>query len=74
MVALATDPDVARWSGRAVAARDLADEYGFRDVDGRLPPGPMHHDTPDRCPNRVQAAVVAWAMNLATAILAWTPQ
>ena len=42
----ATDADVSRWSGRAVPVRDLADEYGFRDVYGRLPPGPMHHDTP----------------------------
>ena len=46
MVALATDPDVSRWSGRAVAVRDLAEEYGFRDVDGRLPPGPMRHAPP----------------------------
>ena len=47
VVALATDPAVSRWSGRAVPVRDLADEYGFRDVDGRLPPGPMQHATPD---------------------------
>jgi NAD(P)-dependent dehydrogenase (short-subunit alcohol dehydrogenase family) len=45
VVALATDPDVARWSGRAVAARDLADEYGFTDVDGHLPAGPLRHRT-----------------------------
>ncbi len=45
VVALATDPGVARWSGRAVAARDLADEYGFTDVDGRLPAGPLRHRT-----------------------------
>ncbi len=46
VVALATDPDVASWSGRAVTVRDLAERYGFRDVDGRLPPGPMHHGAP----------------------------
>ena len=46
VVALAADPDVARWSGRAVAARDLADEYDFTDVDGRLPAGPLRHRTP----------------------------
>jgi NAD(P)-dependent dehydrogenase (short-subunit alcohol dehydrogenase family) len=46
VVALATDPDVARWSGKAVAARDLADEYGFTDVDGKLPAGPLRHRTP----------------------------
>ena len=46
MVALAGDPAVARWTGRAVASRDLADEYGFTDVDGRLPAGPLHHRTP----------------------------
>ncbi len=45
VVALATDPAVGRWSGRAVAARDLADEYGFTDVDGRLPAGPLRHRT-----------------------------
>jgi NAD(P)-dependent dehydrogenase (short-subunit alcohol dehydrogenase family) len=43
VVALAGDPAVARWTGRAVASRDLADEYGFTDVDGRLPAGPLHH-------------------------------
>jgi dehydrogenase/reductase SDR family protein 1 len=45
VVALATDPDVGRWTGRAVAARDLADEYEFTDVDGRLPAGPLRHRT-----------------------------
>jgi NAD(P)-dependent dehydrogenase (short-subunit alcohol dehydrogenase family) len=45
VVALATDPDVARWSGRAVSARELADEYGFTDVDGKLPAGPLRHRT-----------------------------
>ena len=45
VVALATDSDVARWTGRAVSSRDLADEYGFTDVDGRLPSGPLRHRT-----------------------------
>ncbi len=43
VTAIATDPDMLRWSGRALAASDLAVEYGFRDVDGRVPPGPLHH-------------------------------
>lgn len=43
---LATDPDVARWSGQAVASRTLADHYGFTDVDGSLPAGPLHDRTP----------------------------
>ncbi|MGH9024571.1 MAG: SDR family NAD(P)-dependent oxidoreductase [Acidimicrobiia bacterium] len=38
VVALASDPDVQRWSGRAVTTRGLADAYGFVDVDGGLPP------------------------------------
>lgn len=46
VVALATDPAVARWSGQAVSARDLADEYGFTDVDGNLPAGSLRHRTP----------------------------
>jgi NAD(P)-dependent dehydrogenase (short-subunit alcohol dehydrogenase family) len=45
VVALATDEDVARWTGTAVSARDLADEYGFTDVDGTLPAGPLRHRT-----------------------------
>jgi dehydrogenase/reductase SDR family member 1 len=42
VAALAGDADVQRWSGRALAARELADAYGFTDVDGRLPAGPLH--------------------------------
>lgn len=42
--ALAADADVMRWSGRALTARGLADEYGFTDVDGRLPKGPLSGD------------------------------
>ena len=42
VVALASDPDLLRRSGSAFACRDLALELGFRDVDGRLPPGPLH--------------------------------
>jgi NAD(P)-dependent dehydrogenase (short-subunit alcohol dehydrogenase family) len=40
VVALARDPDVLRWTGRALTSRDLADVYGFTDVDGTLPDGP----------------------------------
>jgi NAD(P)-dependent dehydrogenase (short-subunit alcohol dehydrogenase family) len=42
VAALAKDPDVLRHSGRAITSRWLADEYGFSDVDGSLPDGPMH--------------------------------
>jgi dehydrogenase/reductase SDR family protein 1 len=38
IVALAADPDVRRWTGRSVTTRRLADEYGYVDVDGTLPP------------------------------------
>ncbi len=44
VAALAADTEVLRFTGRAVTARDLADEYGFTDVDGRLPQGPLSHD------------------------------
>ena len=49
VVALAADPDVHRKTGRAIPSRDLADEYGFTDVDGSLPDGPMH-DRPEGVP------------------------
>lgn len=38
IVALAADPDVLRWTGRSVTTRKLANEYGFVDIDGTLPP------------------------------------
>ena len=37
VAALASDPDVMRWSGQAVVAAQLAHECGFVDIDGRLP-------------------------------------
>jgi dehydrogenase/reductase SDR family member 1 len=43
VAALAADPDVVGLSGRALASRDLADRYGFTDVDGSLPDGPLDH-------------------------------
>ena len=46
VVALASDPDVLRYNGRAVSSHDLARAYGFRDVDGRLPAGPIHVPPP----------------------------
>ena len=42
VAALAADPEVLRRTGRAWSSRELADAYGFTDVDGRLPRGPMH--------------------------------
>jgi NAD(P)-dependent dehydrogenase (short-subunit alcohol dehydrogenase family) len=41
VAALAADPEVLRHSGEALASRDLADLYGFTDVDGSLPDGPL---------------------------------
>jgi NAD(P)-dependent dehydrogenase (short-subunit alcohol dehydrogenase family) len=34
--ALAGDPDVMRWSGQTLLVVDLAREYGFTDVDGKV--------------------------------------
>ena len=38
IVALASDPGVKRWTGQAITTHELAEEYGFTDVDGGLPP------------------------------------
>jgi hypothetical protein len=35
--ALAADPDVARWNGQSVASGQLAQVYGFTDLDGSQP-------------------------------------
>jgi NAD(P)-dependent dehydrogenase (short-subunit alcohol dehydrogenase family) len=40
VVALASDPKRERWSGRSIYVADLADHYGFTDVDGRVPRPP----------------------------------
>lgn len=45
VTALAIDADRSRHSGLAVSARAMADAYGFTDVDGRLPAGPLHDRT-----------------------------
>ncbi|MCW2601193.1 MAG: family NAD(P)-dependent oxidoreductase [Frankiales bacterium] len=37
VAALVTDPEVRKRSGRAVTIADLADAYGFTDVDGSVP-------------------------------------
>ena len=43
-VALATDPDVKRKTGLVHFASDLARDYGFADVDGRVPDFPRMFD------------------------------
>lgn len=42
VAALAADPSVIERTGQALVSRALADEYGFTDVDGSLPKGPLH--------------------------------
>jgi NAD(P)-dependent dehydrogenase (short-subunit alcohol dehydrogenase family) len=37
VAAIAADPDRARWNQRSASSAELAYEYGFTDVDGRLP-------------------------------------
>jgi NAD(P)-dependent dehydrogenase (short-subunit alcohol dehydrogenase family) len=37
VVALATDPDRARWNGQSLSSGQLAKVYGFTDVDGSQP-------------------------------------
>lgn len=37
VAALAADADALRWTGKRVVAADVAREYGFTDIDGRVP-------------------------------------
>jgi NAD(P)-dependent dehydrogenase (short-subunit alcohol dehydrogenase family) len=37
IAALAADPEASRWNGRSVSSGQLAQEYGFTDVDGSRP-------------------------------------
>ena len=43
VVALASDPEVVRRSGRAFWVAELARDYGFTDVDGRIPDAEALH-------------------------------
>ncbi|CAH1271180.1 DHRS1 [Branchiostoma lanceolatum] len=61
IVHLATDSDVMRKSGRVFTTNDLADEYGFKDIDGRSPP-----DFVRRVRDRLSAAGY-------TRLAAWVP-
>jgi NAD(P)-dependent dehydrogenase (short-subunit alcohol dehydrogenase family) len=42
VAALAQDAKCLERTGQALISRELADEYGFTDVDGSLPKGPLH--------------------------------
>jgi NAD(P)-dependent dehydrogenase (short-subunit alcohol dehydrogenase family) len=42
VAALASDPEVIARSGQRFSSRSLADAYGFTDIDGKLPKGPLH--------------------------------
>jgi hypothetical protein len=37
VAALAGDPDVARWNGRSLSSGQMAQVYGFTDIDGTRP-------------------------------------
>jgi hypothetical protein len=44
--ALAGDPDVMAKSGQILLASELAAEYGFTDIDGKVPPPPSRDPAP----------------------------
>ena len=46
IAALAADPDVIAKTGQIVLASELATEYGFTDVDGKIPPAPSRDPAP----------------------------
>ena len=37
VAALAADPDVSRWNGQSLSSGQLAQAYGFTDIDGTRP-------------------------------------
>jgi len=48
IVALASDPDRARWNQQSVDSGQLAREYGFTDVDGSQPDAWRHINDTER--------------------------
>lgn len=46
IAALAADPDVITKTGQILLASELATEYGFTDIDGKVPPPPSRDPAP----------------------------
>jgi dehydrogenase/reductase SDR family protein 1 len=46
IAALAADPNVIAKTGQILLASELASEYGFTDVDGKIPPAPSRDPAP----------------------------
>ena len=46
VAALAADPDVMEKTGQILLASELAREYGFTDIDGKIPPPPSRDPAP----------------------------
>ncbi|VIO71962.1 SDR family NAD(P)-dependent oxidoreductase [Bradyrhizobium ivorense] len=46
VAALAADPDMLAKTGQILLASELATEYGFTDIDGRVPPPPSRDPAP----------------------------
>lgn len=46
VAALAADPDLIAKTGQILLASELATEYGFTDVDGKIPPPPSRDPAP----------------------------
>lgn len=46
VAALAADPDVMAKTGQILLASELAREYGFTDIDGKIPPPPSRDPAP----------------------------
>jgi dehydrogenase/reductase SDR family member 1 len=46
VAALANDPLIMQKTGQILLASELAGEYGFTDVDGRVPPAPSRDSSP----------------------------
>jgi dehydrogenase/reductase SDR family protein 1 len=46
VAALAADPNVMAKSGQILLASELAAEYGFTDIDGKVPPPPSRDPAP----------------------------
>jgi len=44
VAALAGDPDATRWAGQSLSSAQLAQVYGFTDLDGSQPDWPRYHD------------------------------
>ena len=74
VAALAADPDRARWNQQSVTSGQLAQEYGFTDLDGSQPDDLALHGShrPRRVPRPRRLPLTRWRLSMDRLSAGWS--